>query len=120
MTRLKAVLIGDSAVGKSCLYDRLESGTFLEDHTPTIGGAFATLRLSESEGAEYEVGLWDTAGQERYKTIIPMYFILAVFASPEPDKDTIRSMLLTIPLKMASAHSRCCGPPVLPPSQPAM
>jgi small GTP-binding protein len=79
MARLKAVLIGDSAVGKSCIYTQLSSGTYSESHTPTVGGSYASLRLRDSSSQEYTVGLWDTAGQERYKTIIPMYFERADF-----------------------------------------
>jgi small GTP-binding protein len=83
--RIKAVFIGDSGVGKSCLYSQLETGTYDEDHLPTIGGSFATITVTASDGSSYEVGLWDTAGQDRYKDIIPMYFeradfVLAVFA----------------------------------------
>jgi small GTP-binding protein len=83
--RIKAVFIGDSGVGKTSLYSRLESNTYDEDHLPTIGGAFAKISIPTRTGANYDVGLWDTAGQERYRDIIPMYFehanfILAVYA----------------------------------------
>jgi small GTP-binding protein len=83
--RIKAVFIGDSGVGKSSLYSRLESNTYDEEHLPTVGGSFAKIFIPARSGGSYEVGLWDTAGQERYRDIIPMYFeradfILAVYA----------------------------------------
>jgi small GTP-binding protein len=85
MARFKAVFIGDSGVGKSCLYSRLDSGTYVDIRSPTVGGSFAAIRVTGTDGQDYTIGLWDTAGQERYKTVIPMYFervdlILAVFA----------------------------------------
>jgi small GTP-binding protein len=78
-TRCKAVFIGDSGVGKSSLYSRLESNTYDEEHLPTVGGSFAKITIPARSGGNHEVGLWDTAGQERYKDVIPMYFERADF-----------------------------------------
>jgi small GTP-binding protein len=74
VTKVKAVLIGDSGVGKTCLYDRIGQSVFDDDHTPTIGAAFRAVPMRNSAGDSFEVGLWDTAGQERFRTLIPMYF----------------------------------------------
>jgi small GTP-binding protein len=71
---LKVVLIGDSGVGKSTIYDRLESGVFNDTQATTIGGAFARINAVTTDRRTIPMGLWDTAGQERYKTIIPVYF----------------------------------------------
>jgi small GTP-binding protein len=84
-SRIKAVFIGDSGVGKSSLYSRLESKTYDEDNFPTVGGSFAKMSIPTRNGRSYDVDLWDTAGQDRYKDVIPMYFeradfILAVYA----------------------------------------
>lgn len=38
----KLVLLGDSAVGKSCLVVRFVRDEFFEFQEPTIGGAFTT------------------------------------------------------------------------------
>jgi small GTP-binding protein len=69
----KAVLVGDTAVGKTALYTRLDSHSFDPRHIPTVGGSFTTLTVS-FEGFAREVGLWDTAGQEKFRTIVPLYF----------------------------------------------
>jgi small GTP-binding protein len=74
---VKAVLVGDSAVGKTALYTRLDSNSFDPRHTPTVGGSFTKLTVS-FEGFRGEVGLWDTAGQERFRTLVPLYFQRAV------------------------------------------
>ena len=39
----KLIIIGDSAVGKSCLLHRLTTNEFIEDHEVTVGVEFGTL-----------------------------------------------------------------------------
>lgn len=82
--KFKAVLIGDSAVGKTALFQRLENDTFQESHIPTVGGAYTRISINSSNGYTYDIGLWDTAGQERFRNVVPMYFqsaniIIAVY-----------------------------------------
>jgi small GTP-binding protein len=70
----KAVLIGDSSVGKTSIFRRLESKTFIPESSTTISGAFAQVWVHLPTGTRTEIGLWDTAGQEKFRTIVPMYF----------------------------------------------
>jgi small GTP-binding protein len=74
MKGFKVVLIGDSGVGKTTIYDRLETGVFNENQSSTIGGAFMRINAPRTDQRTVALGVWDTAGQERYKTIIPVYF----------------------------------------------
>jgi len=39
----KLIIIGDSAVGKSCLMHRVTTNDFVEDHEVTVGVEFGTL-----------------------------------------------------------------------------
>lgn len=39
----KLIVIGDSAVGKSCLMQRVTTNEFVEDHEVTVGVEFGTL-----------------------------------------------------------------------------
>ena len=41
----KLIIIGDSAVGKSCLMQRVTTNEFIEDHEVTVGVEFGTLML---------------------------------------------------------------------------
>jgi small GTP-binding protein len=76
---VKTVLIGDTAVGKSCLYDRLSIQDYDDgDRLPTIGGSFRSVKIRSRDGTQIEFALWDTAGQELYRTLVPMYFDRAV------------------------------------------
>jgi Ras-related protein Rab-5C len=58
----KLVLLGDTAVGKSCLVVRFVRDEFFEFQEPTIGAAFLTQSVS-LEGATVKFEIWDTAGQ---------------------------------------------------------
>jgi small GTP-binding protein len=69
----KLVLLGDSAVGKSCLVVRFVRDEFFEFQEPTIGAAFLTQTVS-LEDATVKFEIWDTAGQERYRSLAPMYY----------------------------------------------
>ena len=70
----KLVLLGDSAVGKSCLVTRFTKGEFFEFQEPTIGAAFLTAEVGLDDGTSVKFELWDTAGQERYRSLAPMYY----------------------------------------------
>jgi small GTP-binding protein len=72
--KVKAVLIGDSGVGKTCLYDRIGNSVYDDGHVPTVGGSFRAVSMQNKPGDTFEIRLWDTAGQERFRTLIPMYF----------------------------------------------
>lgn len=61
----KAVLIGDSGVGKSNLLSRFSKGEFRLDSKPTIGVEFAYRNIKVGDRL-VKAQIWDTAGQERY------------------------------------------------------
>lgn len=60
----KAVLIGDSAVGKSNLLSRFAKDEFCLDSKPTIGVEFAYRNIRIGNKL-IKAQIWDTAGQER-------------------------------------------------------
>ena len=45
----KLIIIGDSAVGKSCLMHRVTTNDFVEDHEVTVGVEFGTLLVKLQE-----------------------------------------------------------------------
>ena len=61
----KAVLIGDSGVGKSNLLSRFAKDEFRLDSKPTIGVEFAYRNIKVRDKL-IKAQIWDTAGQERY------------------------------------------------------
>ena len=78
----KIILIGDSSVGKTCLFKKITTGSFSEKNISTIGMDRKSLsfkiQVKDDKGNEveknFEIQLWDTAGQERFRTITKQYF----------------------------------------------
>lgn len=69
----KAVLIGDSAVGKSNLLSRFARDEFHLDSKPTIGVEFAYRNVRVGD-KHIKAQIWDTAGQERFRAITSSYY----------------------------------------------
>jgi len=69
----KIVILGSSAVGKSCVMSRFVDNVFIDTQESTIGAAFLTKTLELEKGV-IRMELWDTAGQERYRALAPMYY----------------------------------------------
>ena len=74
----KIILIGDSAVGKTCIFKKITTGVFNERSISTIGMDRRTLNFTikdnQGKDLEIEVQLWDTAGQERFRSITNTYY----------------------------------------------
>ena len=76
------ILLGDSSVGKTCLFKKLTTGFFKEKNVSTIGIDKKTFELKcdieENEGTVsskiVKVNLTDTAGQERYRALTRSYY----------------------------------------------
>jgi len=71
--RIKLLIIGDSAVGKTSMLLKYTDNFFPESHLATIGVEFKTKEV-EYNGYKIELQIWDTAGQERFKSITKSFF----------------------------------------------
>ena len=71
--KLKILIIGDSAVGKTSMLLKYVDNFFPETHMATIGVEYKTKTLTTDK---YNINLhiWDTAGQERFKSITRTFF----------------------------------------------
>ena len=69
----KVIIIGDSAVGKSCLMARVTTNDFRMDHEVTVGVEFGSL-LIRLEQQVFKLQIWDTAGQESFKSITKIFY----------------------------------------------
>lgn len=65
--RVKCVIVGDGAVGKTCMLISYTKGVFPEKYVPTIFDNYATQIMVGKEQIQFE--LWDTAGQEDFDRI---------------------------------------------------
>lgn len=70
---LKAVLMGESTVGKTSIVNVANTQDFTPNSRPTVGAFFLTNRYTFDNGS-CVLNIWDTAGQERYRALAPMYF----------------------------------------------
>lgn len=70
---LKAVLMGESTVGKTSIVNVANTQDFTPNLRPTVGAFFLTNRYT-FDNVTCVLNIWDTAGQERYRALAPMYF----------------------------------------------
>jgi small GTP-binding protein len=69
----KVILIGESGVGKTGLFNRFNQHHFEMGSKATIGSEI-TSRTYRAEKKIVKVQLWDTAGQERFRAITRQYY----------------------------------------------
>ncbi|KAH0789637.1 small GTP-binding protein [Histomonas meleagridis] len=70
---VKVVLLGQSAVGKTCIVSYLINGKYDDSASPTLGASYASKTL-DVDGKKVSLQIWDTAGQERFRVLAPMYY----------------------------------------------
>jgi len=69
----KYIIIGDTAVGKSCLLQQFTDNRFQPVHDLTIGVEFGSKTIM-IEGNAVKLQIWDTAGQEKFRSITRSYY----------------------------------------------
>ena len=69
MSLCKAIVVGDSGVGKTTLVRAAEGKGPSEHGGPTVGVDFATFRHGD-----VRLSVWDTAGQERFRAMSAAYY----------------------------------------------
>jgi len=69
----KYIIVGDTAVGKSCLLLQFTDKRFQPVHDLTIGVEFGS-RTINIDGKQVKLQIWDTAGQEKFRSITRSYY----------------------------------------------
>ena len=70
---IKAVLIGNSGVGKTCISQRYINESFENQPGSTLGASYFQ-KLLEIDEKPVRLDIWDTAGQERYRSMGKMFY----------------------------------------------
>lgn len=71
--KLKLVIIGEHASGKTSLINKFVQQTFNTDYRPTIGTNILLKKLALDED-EVTLTCWDIAGQERWSSMRQLYY----------------------------------------------
>ena len=70
----KVVLVGDAAVGKSCVLFRFTEHQFQPVYDLTIGVDVGSRVLTTTNQVPVRVHVWDTAGQHAFRAITRSYY----------------------------------------------
>jgi len=97
----KIVLVGNTAVGKTCLVRKFTQGIFPPGQSATIGVDFM-IKTVKVVDDKIKLQIWDTAGQERFRSITQSYYrsahaiVLVYDVSCQPSFDCLPEWMAEI------------------------
>ena len=70
----KVVLLGDMAVGKTCIIAQFTSGQFDPDTVTSSSANFRSKSIEFLDGKSIKFNIWDTMGQEKYRSMAQIFY----------------------------------------------
>ncbi|KAK3380253.1 cell division control protein [Lasiosphaeria ovina] len=108
---IKCVVVGDGAVGKTCLLISYTTNKFPSEYVPTVFDNYAVTVMIGDE--PYTLGLFDTAGQEDYDRLRPLsypqtdVFLVCFSITSQASFDNVKDKWFP------EVHHHCPGVPCL-------
>ena len=72
--RLKSILLGNVAVGKTSLLNRFLVNKFTNEYASSIGVEFKLKSMPIDDNTTVDLQIWDTCGQEKFRTLTRQYY----------------------------------------------
>ena len=69
---VRVVVVGDGAVGKTCLVHAYGGNEFIEEYVPTVAANYDGV--CEFDDQEINLHIWDTCGQDEFQNVRPMAY----------------------------------------------
>lgn len=94
-SEIKCVVIGDAAVGKTCMLISYTTNKFPSEYTPTVFDNYTTKINVDGEVVKFH--LWDTAGSEHFDLLRPLsysgtnVFVICYAVADKKSFDNVKS-----------------------------
>ena len=76
LKEFKVVLVGEAAVGKTCIIKRFATDEFKPDELTSSTASFITktIKLDGFEEKYIKFNIWDTCGQEKFRSVGKIFY----------------------------------------------